>query len=425
MHKRSHELFERAVQLMPWGTQTNAKRPSSLQMQEAPLFFERGEGCRLQSVDGDWYLDYRSALGPIILGYGHPAVNAAVRAQLEKGVLFSMAAPVEIRVAEQLTSLIPGLNQVRFLKTGNDANIAAIRLARAFTGRDAIATCGYHGFGDWFASGTGAPPMLPRMRNGVPKALDALVTRVAYGDLEALERLFHEHGNGLAALIMVPYDWGETVAEAFVHRARALTEQYGVVLIFDQVLTGFRLALCSAQEFFGVIPDLTTYAKALANGFPLSVYGGRDDIMQMLDTAILTTTYAGEALSLAAAEATLKVLQTEPVLEHIWAMGQRLQDGFNERATARGLKAYCYGLPPALSFRFSADSVRQKHAMDVFFRELYRQRIFASEPFLLNYAHKTADVDETLNAMEDALAVVASEQHGLREDERSGQDHAA
>lgn len=410
---RSQALYTRATELMPWGTQTNAKRPSALQQVHAPLFFERGEGCRLQSVDGDWYIDYRSALGPIILGYAHPTVDAAVRAQLAKGVLFSMASPLEVAVAEQLTAMIPGLEQVRFLKTGNDANTAAVRLARAFTKRDAILTCGYHGFGDWFASGTGAPPMLPRPGNGVPDLLDPLVMRVAYGDLDALERLFAEKGDQLAALIMVPYDWGENVAKAFVQRARELTHQYGTVLIFDQVLTGFRLALGGAQEFFGVIPDLTTYAKALANGFPLSAYGGRRAIMEMLHQSIITTTYAGETLSLAAAQATLQVLAQENVLDHIWAMGERLQNGFNAAAQSVGLTARSYGLPPAVGFRFSTDAVLDEQATDVFHRELYQQGIFPTHQFLLSYAHKAADIDETLQAIEHALAIVAEEVKGF------------
>lgn len=410
---KSQALYARATELMPWGTQTNAKRPSAVQQAYAPLFFERGEGCRLQSVDGDWYIDYRSALGPIILGYAHPVVDAAVRAQLEKGVLFSMASPLEVTVAEQLTALIPGLDQVRFLKTGNDANTAAVRLARAFTQRDAILTCGYHGFGDWFASGTGASPMLPRPGNGVPELLDPLVTRVTYGDLATLEQLFAEKGDEIAALIMVPYDWGETVAETFIQRARALTHTYGTVLIFDQVLTGFRLALGGAQEFFGVVPDLTTYAKALANGFPLSAYGGRRDIMEMLYQSIITTTYAGETLSLAAAQATLTVLQEEPVIDHIWAMGQRLQAGFDKAAGQLGLAACSYGLPPSVGFRFSADPTLNEEATQIFHRELYQRGIFAPHQFLLSYAHKAADIDETVRAMEHALAVVAEEKLGL------------
>ena len=411
----SQQLYERACHLIPWGTQTNAKRPDEALAGIMPFFIERAEGCRIQDVDGHWYLDYRSALGPIILGYRHPVVDDAVRAQLDKGVLFSMASPLEIDVAALLTALVPSLEQVRFMKTGNDANSAAVRLARAFTGRDHLVTCSYHGYGDWFACGEGkGPTWYTRESNGVPAALDAFVTRITYGDTEAAEDLFAQKGDAIAALIMVPYDWGDTVAHDFVHRMRALTKQYGALLIFDEVLTGFRLALGGGSEYFGVTPDLSTYAKALANGYPLSAFGGRRDVMQKLYDVIITTTYAGETLSLAAAHATLQILRDEPVIEHLWTMGARLQQGFDAAVQALGLSARAIGLPPAVQFHFSDDAETDAAAHHVFFRELYRRGIFAARPFLLSYAHQDEDLDETLGAMEEALAIVAEEMPALR-----------
>jgi glutamate-1-semialdehyde aminotransferase len=406
----SSRLYERARELMPWGTQTNAKRPLDALADDMPLFFERADGCRLQTPEGAWYIDYRSALGPNILGYRQADVEAAVQAQMEKGVLFSMASPVEVEVAERMVALVPGLEQVRFMKTGNDANSASVRIARAFTGRDHLVTCGYHGYGDWFSCGTGAAPALFESDfTGVPAVLDTLVTRVAYGDVAALNEVFAQRGDEIAGLIMVPYDWGENVATAFVERARALTEKHGSLLIFDQVLTGFRLALGGAQEHFGVVPDLSSYAKALANGYPLSAFGGRRDVMETLYRVTITTTYAGETLSLAAAAATLDVMQREPVIEHVWAMGERLRQGFDAAAARLGLDAHAYGLPPAVQLRFSQNAEQEERAHVVFARELYRRGIFASRPFLLSYAHQPADIDETTEAMAQALAVVAHE----------------
>lgn len=378
-------------------------------MDVMPLFIERAEGCRMQDVDGRWWLDYRSALGPIILGYRHPVVEEAVRAQMQKGVLFSMASPVELEVAERITSMVSGLDQVRFMKTGNDANSAAVRLARSFTGRDHIATCGYHGSSDWFACGEGEEALwCGREGNGVPTALDALVTRLPYGDLEAAERMFARMGNRLAAVIAVPYDWNEEVGYDFVRLLRARTEEHGALLIFDQVLTGFRLAVGGAQEFFDVEPDLSTYAKALANGYPVAAFGGRREVMRALDDVIITTTYAGETLSLAAASATLSIIEREPVVDHIWEMGDRLKRGFDAAAAEVALAASTFGLPPAVQFRFSPDGKVDDAARDIFFRELYRRGIFAAQPFLMNYAHKAADVDETIDAMREALGTVAA-----------------
>lgn len=411
---QSAQWHDRARRVIPWGTQTNAKRPDERFAGVMPYFVERAEGCRIQDVDGRWYVDYRSALGPVILGYKNPRVDDAVRAQLEKGVLFSMASPLEVVVAEQMVGLIDGLEQVRFMKTGNEVNTACLRLARAFTGRDHVVTCGYHGHGDWFACGRGKADLwCLRGGNGVPAALDRLVTRVSYGDVRAAEHTFSEIGSDIAGLIMVPYDWGEQVDGAFVHRMRELTAEHGALLIFDQVLTGFRLALGGAQEYFGVRPDLTTYAKALANGYPIAAYGGRADVMGKLEDVILTSTYAGETLSLAAAGATLEVLASEPVVDHLWEMGTRLRQGFEEAAAALGMAARCYGLPPAVQFRFSRDPAEDEAARLEFFRGLFRRGIFASAPFLLNYAHREADIQETVDAMRGALAEVLEERPGL------------
>jgi glutamate-1-semialdehyde 2,1-aminomutase len=405
--RESDSLFERAMELMPWGTQTNSKRPDPAYTC-MPLFIERAEGCRVRDVEGFWYIDFRSALGPIILGYCHPAVDEAVREQMGRGVLFSMASPLEIEVAERLTRL-PGIEQVHFMKTGNEANAAAVRLARGFTERDHIVTCGYHGHGDWFACGTGGAPLWSsREGNGVPALLDRLVSRVAYGDSAELGRIFEEKGSSIAAVIMVPYDWNDDVASGFVEQGRSLTRQYGALLIFDQVLTGFRLAAGGAQEYFGVEPDLSTYAKALANGYPLSAFGGRRDVMEVLYRATITSTYAGETLSLAAARATLDTIWNEPVIEHIWEMGTRLKNGFDRAARERGIDATTFGLPPAVQFRFGHREAPNEAAHTLFFRELFERGIFAARPFLLSYAHDTAAIDETLQAMGDALDVVAS-----------------
>jgi glutamate-1-semialdehyde 2,1-aminomutase len=405
--RQSDHLFARARRVIPWGTQTNSKRPDPSFEDVMPLFIERAEGCRIRDVDGNWYIDYRSALGPIILGYCHPEVDAAVREQMSRGVLFSMASPVEVEVAERMT-LLPGIESVHFMKTGNEVNNAAVRLARAYTGREHLVTCGYHGHGDWFSSGVGEVPLwCPRDGNGVPRGIDEYVSRVPYGDIEAAERVFSERGDQISAVIMIPYDWNDHPAAEFVRRMRELTQAHGALLIFDQVLTGFRLARAGAQEYFGVVPDLSTYAKAIANGYPLAAYGGRRDVMGMLDQVTITSTYAGDTISLAAARATLDVMDREPVHEQIWSMGRRLAEGFDALAAERGIRASSYGLPPAVQFRFGDRGEENTEMHVTFFRELYRRGVFAARPFLLSYAHRQADIDETLLSMGEALDVVA------------------
>lgn len=412
MAERGLAQLNRAKHVIPWGTQTNGKRPDESMGPLTPYFVERAEGCRFLDTDGRWFIDYRSALGPIILGYNYPDVQKAVREQLDKGVVFSLASPLELDVAEQLTRLLPGIEQVRFLKSGNEANQASIRMARAYTGRDVIVTCGYHGHGDWFSCGTGHQEAWawPREGNGVPAALDALVHNVAYPDQAALEEVFQKRGDEIAALIMVPHDWGKLDGKPFVEQARALTTKHGSLLIFDQILTGFRLGLGGAQEYFGIVPDLSTYGKAIANGYPLAVFGGREPYMNTLDQVMVTTTHAGETLSLAAAKATLHVMESEPVFKHLRQMGTRLMEGFNDLAQQAGLPAKSTGLPQAPAFSFSEDPDRDQAQRHVFFRELLRQGVFPSRMFLMSYAHKDVDVDETLVAMERAFKVLVNEQ---------------
>jgi glutamate-1-semialdehyde aminotransferase len=210
-------------------------------------------------------------------------------------------------------------------------------------------------------------------------------------------------------MIMVAYDWHDEVADDFVRLARELTSEHGTVLIFDQVLTGFRLATGGAQQYFRVIPDLTTYAKAMANGYPLAAYGGRAEIMDKLYDVLLTSTYAGETLSLAASRETLRIITEERVVDHIWEMGTRLQVGFDKLSEDLGLEAKSIGLPPAPRFRFHDDPSADQATTKVFHRELYSRGIFMSDPMLVSFSHKESDIDETLDAMKAALEQVAEE----------------
>jgi len=405
---KNTELYYRALKTIPWATQTNAKRHDGAMGDAMPHFIEHAEGCRMTDVDGRSFIDYRSALGPIILGYKYPSVESAVRAQLDKGILFSMASPVEVELAEQVCALVPGLEQIRFMKTGNEVNTAAMRLARAYTGRSKIAICGYHGFDDWFGCGTGkAPTSFPREHNGVPMELDELIIRLPYADTEYAREVFERHGHELAAVLTVPYNWDEIVGHEFLHYLRQATTEHGALLIFDQVLSGFRLALGGAQESFGIIPDLTTYAKAIANGYPLAAFGGKKEYMQVLDHVVITTTYAGETLSLAAALATLTTMQTQPVHEHIWRQGERLMRGFDEMASAMGMPWHSYGLAPASQYHFSDDPDLNVHLRNTFFKSLFEQGIFPARPFLVNFAHDDAAIEQTLEAFQHALYRVA------------------
>ena len=395
--KPSDAYFEEALRLIPWGTQTNAKRPLPFFSGTMPKFIVRGKGCRIWDMEGKEYIDYRLALGPVTLGYCYDEVDAAVREQMSKGVLFSMASPIELELAKKICAIVPNADMVRFMKTGEDANSCNVRIARAYTKRDMILTSGYHGYPDWFAAEESPA-------NGVPQFMREYVRPIPWGNCEAAEKLIRQYGERLACVVAIGYDFNEDTSGGFLHLIRKLTREYGALLVLDEVLTGFRLAPGGAQEYYGVDADLAGYAKAIANGYPLSAYCGRRDCMEMLNRFKITTTYAGETLSIAAAIATLDCMVREKVHEHIWAMGRRLMDGFNRIAAELGVAGHAAGLPPASWLKFEhADPAYPPRLEYLWHRELYGEGIFVNPRWFISYSHRAADIDETLEKARRAL----------------------
>jgi glutamate-1-semialdehyde aminotransferase len=348
-------------------------------------------------MEGKEYIDFRLALGPVTLGYCYEEVDDAVRAQMEKGVLFSMASPLELELAQILHDTIPNAEMVRFMKTGEDANLCNVRIARAFTRREMILTSGYHGYPDWFA-------VEESPTNGVPEILKEYVKVIPWGDCETAEKLIRQYGERIACVVSIPYDMNEDVSGTYIKHLRKLTQEQGILLVLDEVWTGFRLAYGGAQELFGVEADLVSYAKAMANGYPLSSYVGRRQYMETLNNFRMTTTYAGEALSIAAAIATLKIMKRERVHNHLNAMGRRLMDGFNRMAKELGIEASAAGLPPSPYLKFSArDKAYNERLEYLWFRELFREGIFVILRWFICYSHKEADIDEAIEKAGRAL----------------------
>jgi glutamate-1-semialdehyde aminotransferase len=404
---KSVRHYQEALKIIPWGTQTNAKRPVDAFAGIMPFYIKRGKGCRIWDIDGKEYIDYRMSLGPVTLGYCYPEVDRAVRQQLKNGVLFSMASPLELQLAKLIVDAVPCAEMVRFMKTGEDANSCNIRIARAYTRRDMIVTCGYQGYPDWFQ--TASSP-----GNGVPSFMKEYVKEIPWGNLEVAEKVIRQYGEKIACVITVPYDFNENTNGEFVKLLRKLTNEYGILLIFDEVLTGFRLSLGGAQEYFGVTPDLASFAKAMANGYPISAFVGKRKYMEKLNDFVLTTTYAGETLSLAAAIATITIMDREKVHAHLWRMGKRLMEGLNEIVDDLGVEAHAAGLPPASFLKFSSRNEKRNERLDFLFRrELYREGIFASVRWFISYSHKERDIDETITksraALERALIAEAKE----------------
>lgn len=395
--KPSDKHFEEALKLIPWGTQTNAKRPFPQFNETMPKFIVRGKGCHIWDMEGKEYIDYRLALGPITLGYCYEEVDQAVREQMKNGVLFSMASPIELELAQLLHETVPNADMVRFMKTGEDANLSNIRIARAYTKKDMILMSGYHGYPDWFA--TEDSP-----NNGVPEFMKDYVKIIPWGNLEEAERLIRQYHEHLACVISIPYDMGEDIHGNFIKHLRRLTKQYGILLVIDEVWTGFRLALGGAQELFGVDADLASYAKAMANGYPISTYLGKREYMQSLDRFKMTTTYAGETLSIAAAIATLKIMKREKVHDHINAMGRRLMAGFDAIAKELGVEGYAAGLPPSAYLKFNTpDAAYNARIEYLWFRELFREGVFIMLRWFISYSHTEKDIDDSIEKARRAL----------------------
>lgn len=391
--KRSLELFERAKDLIPAQTQTLAKGPGQHVFGTMPIFAKRAEGSRLWDVDGNEFLDFQMAIGPLSLGYNYSRINAAVSAQLQDGITFSLPHELEVLVAEKVRQVVPHAEQVRFSKTGADATSAAVRVARAFTKREKVLCCGYHGWHDWYVSVTD--------RNlGIPAETKELTHTIAYNDLDHLERSM---GEDTACLIIEPMVFQEPDRE-YLQGIREICDRKGVLLIFDEMWTGFRWSLGGAQEWFGVRSDLATFSKAVANGMPISLLTGRAEVMRLFDKDVFFfTTFGGEALSLAAALATISELEEKSVPAYLGALGIRLQDAFQK--LTRDLEmpfVKCMGHPARTMVAFQDQGSITGLAMKSFVQqELGRRGILWGGFHNLSFAHHQTEIDYLLQCYQE------------------------
>ena len=393
-------MLARARRSIPGASQTLSKGANMFVEGAYPVFLQRGKGCRVWDVDGGEYIDYVLGLASITLGYAYPAVTEAVARQLAEGSIFSLPHALEVEVAERLIEVIPCAEQVRFLKTGSEANSAAVRVARAATGRDVVLYFGYSGWHDWYAITT------PRSK-GIPKDFARFIVPFNYNDLPSLERALDEHYGKVAAVIMeaVLLDAPGT---GFLEGVRKAAHDHGALLIFDEIVSGFRWAVGGAQEYFGVVPDLATFGKGMANGLPLSAVVGRAELMREFEDVFVSSTFGGDTLALAAAAATIDEYRHKPVIAHLWAAGRRFQEGFRRAATRTGVPVDCVGFPvhPKIVFRHAREETNPL-LMSLFLQETgQRGVIFHFAGFNISFSHLDADVDESLAACEAALRIV-------------------
>ena len=390
---KSLEMYERAKKLMHPITQTLAKGPGQFTFGVSPVYVEKAKGSKIWDVDGNEYLDYCMGIGPISLGYGYDKVDNAIKEQLEKGITFSLMHRLELEVAEKLHEIIPNAESIRISKQGADVCSAAIRISRAFTKREKVAVCGYHGWHDWYITTT--------TRNaGIPNTTNDLTTVIKYNDIESVKAAMTPD---LACFILEPIVFEEP-KDNFLHKVAELCKANGTLLIFDEMWTGFRLAVGGAQEFFGVKPDLAVYSKACANGMPIAFLTGRDDVMSHFETDVFYfTTFGGEALSLAATLATIDEMQTKNVPQYLATQGQKIKDGFNALLEKHGMTEYMSigGYPCRSIVNFSEKAGDGLVLKTYLQQEMIKRGILWSSFHNMCFSHSDADVQYTLDAYND------------------------
>ena len=401
-YAKSMAFLARAEKVIPLGSQTFSKSRTQYPYGVSPYFITRGQGARVWDLDGNEYIDFVSSLASITLGYQDPDVNHAVRQQLDtSGVIFSLPHPLETEVAELICAMVPCAERVRFGKNGSDATAGAVRVARAFTGRDRIAACGYHGWQDWYIGSTAR-------HRGVPAATRELTHSFTYNNLDSLRSVLLAHPGEFAAVIMEPMNVVDP-EPGFLAAVKALAQQHGALLVFDETITGFRFDNGGAQAHFGVTPDLATFGKGLANGFPLSAIAGRADVMKEMEEIFFSFTFGGEALSLAAAKATLEKLQREPVAATLAARGRQAMDGASAVIAQHGLQdLFAVSGHPTWSFLNIKDG-RGASAFEIktlWMQEILERGILSVGTHNVNYAHTEADINRLVAVYGEVLPFI-------------------
>jgi glutamate-1-semialdehyde aminotransferase len=400
--KKSNELWKKANKVIATGTQTFSRSPGVYPDGAAPKYLIRQQGSHVWDVDGNEYIDMVMACGPTTLGHNFKPINDAIKRQMEDGILFSMLHPLEIEVAEKLVDCIPCAEMVKFSKNGSDVTAAAVRLARGVTKRDMILCYGYHGFHDWYIGSTD--------RNaGVPQCVRELTKPFEYNNLEGLQKLFDTYKGQVAAVIMEPVI-AEKPKDDFLNKLKSLVHKNGALLIFDEMISGFRFRMGGAQEFFGVIPDLATFGKGVTNGMPLGVLTGKAEYMKNFDRVFLSSTYAPEVLTLAAASANIDFYKQNDVISKLWEKGEYLEKNLKAIVEKYDLQKFIsiVGYPVRLMVNTHDDKGKQNYKL----ASLYQQEMFKrgvllfSGVLMLSYSHSEDDLKHFVQVFDETCGVI-------------------
>lgn len=407
----SRRLQRRAHELIPGGCHTYAKGDDQYPV-VAPPFIARGAGCHVWDLDGNEYIEYGMGNRAVGLGHAYAPVIEAAKAEMARGCNFTRPASIEVECAEAFLDLVGGAEMVKFCKDGSDATSAAMKLARAYTGRDMIACCGDHPFfstDDWFIGTTA-------MNAGIPEQIKALTVTFKYNDLHSVEELFAKHPGRIAAVILEAARLDEPV-DGFLNKLQDLCRANGAIFVLDEMVTGFRWAPGGAQQAYGLVPDLSTFGKALANGFSVSALAGRREFMRLGGLEhydrprvfLLSTTHGAETHALAAAIATMRIYKNEPVIEQLTRQGETLRQQGSALARMHGLEKHVefLGRPTCLLFSTRDSKGQPSQALRTLFLQETIRRGVLMPSLVVSYTHTDEDIERTLEAIDGALAVYA------------------
>ncbi len=403
---QSGAALEVGKRYIPGGV-IGTRRPENFVPEAYPLYVSDGKGSHFFDIDGNEYIDYLAGFGPVILGHAYEAVDNAAIERIRKGFCFDLSQEVQNTLAEKVIQMIPCAEKVIFVLSGSDATTAAIRLARTFTGRDKIMKFGYTGWHDW------AVPVAV----GIPARAREDIIPFEYNNIESVEQTMNKYKGHLAAVILTPlaHEYNhplEFPTNNFLHHLRDLTKANGALLIFDEIRTGFRLARGGAQEYFGVIPDLAVFGKAMANGYPIGMVAGRDDVMMEALKAYISSTFFYNSFPMEAAVACLREIEEKNVIPHIWNQGEKLQKGLRKIIAKYEAPAEVSGPPPMPFLTFIPDK-EKKHSerRRIFYTETTANGIFI-HPFhhwYISYTHSDDDIQKALSVIDDAMKTVVEQ----------------
>ncbi len=402
---QSFKELERAKKLIPGGV-LGIRRPYNFVDGEYPVFIEEGKGGKITDIDGNEYIDYLCAYGPIILGYRETEVDEAVIKQIrDRGFCFSLTQTYQNELAEKLTEIIPCSEMSLFVKTGSDATTTAVRLARSYTGRDKIMRCGYHGWHDWCVE----------VKGGIPAKLYEDVFEFHYNDLQGLEDLMKKHGDQTAAIIVTPVGHPlahnmEEPAEGFLEGVQELARKYGAVLIFDEIRSGFRVSIGGAQKYYGVTPDMAVFGKAMANGYSIAAVTGKSEIMKQGESDVfISSTYFPNSLGYVAALKTIEILERDSILDKIWEKGTWYMNEVNRILENSGKGIELSGIPPMSFITFNKDmDPAYKRRRNDFYTYLIRNGVF-QQPYhhgYICYRHTQEDLEYTVKVIREAVDII-------------------